>query len=257
MKQLHHRILGDGPPALLLHGLFGSHDNLLGLGRALAPQYTVILPDLRNHGQSFHTPEMDYSSMTADLKALLDELGVGPAHVIGHSMGGKAGMWLSLTAPSTVRSLSVLDIAPRRYEQRHLHIIQTLRAVAPESYHSRQELRQALAARIPQPDVVAFLLKSARMLPDGTFAWRLNTSALEENYAAISDFPERGGTYFGPTLFLKGALSDFILPGDEPRIRELFPSVLIKEIAGADHWIHADAPAAVAESVLLFLRGIA
>lgn len=100
------------PPLLLIHGLFGSLDNLGQLARALNAQRDVLLVDLRNHGQSPHTPEMDYDLLAGDLIALIDAYNLAPLDIMGHSMGGKAAMRLAALAPQRLRRLVVLDMAP-------------------------------------------------------------------------------------------------------------------------------------------------
>ena len=57
---------------VLLHGLFGLSANLGPLARELAREFRVLVPDLRNHGRSFHCRGMDYPALAGDLIALLD-----------------------------------------------------------------------------------------------------------------------------------------------------------------------------------------
>ena len=63
--------LGEGPPLVILHGLFGWARNWQNVARQLASHHQVITVDARNHGRSPHTEAMDYSRMSADLAALL------------------------------------------------------------------------------------------------------------------------------------------------------------------------------------------
>ena len=55
--------------------------------------------DLRNHGLSPHAETMSYGAMAGDVCAWMDAQGVGPAELIGHSMGGKVAMLLACREP--------------------------------------------------------------------------------------------------------------------------------------------------------------
>ena len=104
----------DQPPVLLAHGLFGSGKNLGGLARRLAATRRVVSVDMRNHGDSFWDDDHSYDALASDLAAVIEAEG-GTADFVGHSMGGKAAMWLALTRPELVRRLVVVDIAPADY----------------------------------------------------------------------------------------------------------------------------------------------
>ena len=90
---------GEGPTVVLIHGLFGSLDNLGLLARPLSEQYRVISVDLRNHGASFHSDEMSYPAQAADILALLDHLGLEQVALVGHSMGVQVALQAHATAP--------------------------------------------------------------------------------------------------------------------------------------------------------------
>src|SRR5579871_3284223 len=124
--RLHFKQFGGGEPLVLLHGLFGAADNWFSVAPKLAERFRVIVPDLRNHGQSPHLAEMDYPLMAADVEELLDACGVASARVIGHSMGGKTAMQLALDSPNRVQKLVVVDIAPRAYAPAHDNILGAL-----------------------------------------------------------------------------------------------------------------------------------
>ena len=109
---LNHRITGEGPPLILLHGLFGSLDNLGGIARRLEDQWQIHALDERNHGSSPHTDTMDYPAMAADVIAYMDAQALDKVSLLGHSMGGKVAMQVALQAPERVEKLIVADIAP-------------------------------------------------------------------------------------------------------------------------------------------------
>ena len=106
--QVAHDIRGAGTPLLLVAGTGypGSTWRLPEFIDELARHHTVITFDHRGTGD---TPAGDDGfstrSFAADACALLRDLDLGPAHVVGHSMGGRVGQWMALDAPDTVRSL--------------------------------------------------------------------------------------------------------------------------------------------------------
>ena len=65
--KLHSQILGKGDPVIIMHGLFGSSDNWLSIGKQLALHHKCYLLDLRNHGRSPHSPDLNYDDMSEDL----------------------------------------------------------------------------------------------------------------------------------------------------------------------------------------------
>ena len=73
---LNARVVGEGPPLVILHGLFGSGRNWATLSKQLGERFQVWSVDLRNHGDSPHCDTMDYPAMAADLLAFLDREGI-------------------------------------------------------------------------------------------------------------------------------------------------------------------------------------
>ena len=90
--ELFFRRLGSGKPIIILHGLYGSSDNWYTIGRALADQYEVFMPDQRNHGNSPHHPDHDYNVMSDDLNDFFIQHNLTRAVILGHSMGGKTAL---------------------------------------------------------------------------------------------------------------------------------------------------------------------
>ncbi|EYH88442.1 acyl-CoA esterase, partial [Salmonella enterica subsp. enterica serovar Heidelberg str. N4496] len=103
--------LHNNSPIVLVHGLFGSLDNLGVLARDLVTDHDIIQVDMRNHGLSPRDPVMDYPAMAQDLLDTLDAQQIEKATFIGHSMGGKAVMALTALAPDRIDRLVAIDIA--------------------------------------------------------------------------------------------------------------------------------------------------
>lgn len=242
----------DQVPVILIHGLFGSYENLGVIERSLSEQYQVINVDVRNHGRSGHSDEMNYQLMAADLAETLDNLGVTRAIILGHSMGGKLAMAFALTRPERVEKLILADIAPVAYPPRHNTIFNALDAVNLSHITSRADADAQLAVHISETGVRQFLLKSL-LKQDTGFSWRFNLAALKNNYPQLIGEPLQQGCYDGPVLFIKGGDSDYILPEHKDRIMQLFPRAHAKVIQGTGHWLHAEKPAAFTKLVKDFL----
>ncbi len=244
---------GQGAPVVLLHGLFGAAQNWTGVQKRLASaERRVIALDLRNHGASGQSPTMDYPTMAADVAETLGALGAFPAAILGHSMGGKVAMLLALQRPEAVRRLVVADIAPVAYQPRLRETVEALRAIPLRAGLTRREADAELAKGQPDPNMRAFLLQNLRFETDPP-AWRIGLENIAGAMPALESFPEVSGSYAGPTLFVSGGASEFIVPAYLPRIRALFPPARFATVAGAGHWLHAEKPAEFLEIVEPFL----
>lgn len=102
----------NNSPIVLVHGLFGSLDNLGVLARDLVNDHNIIRVDMRNHGLSPRDPVMNYPAMAQDLVDTTDALQIDKATFIGHSMGGKAVMALTALAP--IASINWWRLTSRR-----------------------------------------------------------------------------------------------------------------------------------------------
>ncbi|HYN79616.1 MAG TPA: alpha/beta fold hydrolase [Lamprocystis sp. (in: g-proteobacteria)] len=262
--RLHHRSYGEGQPkalpALLIHGLFGSAANWHGIARRLAGGRLVLVPDLRNHGESPWDARMDYPAMALDLAALLDHLGLERVHLVGHSMGGKAAMWLALSQPERVGSLVVADIAPVTYPSRHGVLVNALAALPLGEIEDRRAADARLAVTIHSAAVRGYLLQNLvhgrAKNEDGIhWRWRINLAVLARCMDQILGFPPAAGRAFpGPAQFIYGSRSDYVTGAGLPHIRELFPLSRLRTIANAGHWVYADQPEAFVAALSGFLK---
>ncbi|WP_116473401.1 alpha/beta fold hydrolase [Zobellella maritima] len=238
---LNYRRQGTGSPVLLIHGLFGNLDNLNGVNRVLSTMHDVIAVDVRNHGLSPRTDTMSYQEMASDVLALMDQLELEKAAIVGHSMGGKIAMMAAKLAPERVSRLVAADIAPVAYRQaRHDAVFRGLLAVQQEGAKDRQEADRILARHIEEAGVRQFLLKS--FVTGAPESWRFNLQALVAHYQDIIGWSENGLSYAGPILFIKGGDSDYLLPEYQPEVLAQFPAAKVRIIPGTGHWLHAEKP---------------
>ncbi|SEQ47565.1 alpha/beta fold hydrolase [Neolewinella agarilytica] len=256
---LHYKTFGegnDGPPLVILHGLFGMLDNWQTLARRWAEQHTLVLADLRNHGRSPHEPDMNYDLMATDVAELLEELGHDRCYLLGHSMGGKVAMRTALKFPGLVEKLIVVDIAPRAYAPGHATIFAALEALDPSTVADRKEAAAQMANYVNDPGIQLFLLKNLARDPAGGYRWRMNLPVIAANYdELISGVAGPGERFPHPALFLRGGNSGYVKDDDLPLIKTHFPTAELVTVADAGHWVHAERPTELMAAVDAFLAG--
>lgn len=250
--KLHHKILGEGEPLVILHGLFGMLDNWQTLAKKWAEHYQVILVDLRNHGHSPHVPEFNYQLMLDDLEELADDLLLDDINIIGHSMGGKLSMKFAQTYPELINKLIVADIGPKKYPVHHQQIINGLESVPMDQVKSRQEVKEHLKPYIHEEQTIQFFLKNLYWREKGKLDWRFNLSAIANNINYVGEELLQN-EFNGPTLFIRGGNSSYVLDTDIPEIQTVFPNSEIATIPNAGHWLHAENPQMFFDEVHKFL----
>lgn len=243
MISLNYTELGHGRPVIILHGLFGSARNWQGIARALAENYHVITPDLRNHGQSPHLDSMSYSEMANDVITIADKLNLDEIIIVGHSMGGKVAMTAALTQPERFAALVVVDIAPVDYEHDFKLFIEAMLSLNLQTLKSRAQAETTLAKVIDDISVIQLLLQNLIRSGDN-FEWRINLQGIMANLDLIGQFPDtlKSSVCRLPTLFLGGSESDYLRSLYNTEIFQYFPAAEITMINGVGHWPHAEKP---------------
>ena len=240
----------DGPPLLILHGLLGASGNWHTLSRSVFSEVaTVYTLDQRNHGRSPHADRFDYPAMAQDVYDFIETHNLAPVTLMGHSMGGKTAMQLSLTQPEVVERLLIVDMAPRAYPPQHRPLIEALQRLDLSAYDRRADIDDALAEDIPSYPIRQFLLKNLQH-DDGTYTWQMNLEGIAATYDNVNAAITADGTFEGPTRVIRGETSSYVTDADVAHIRTLFPNTEVITIPGAGHWVHADAPDAFADAVV-------
>jgi esterase len=254
MKLFCREIGSSGQPLLILHGVFGSSDNWLGIGKTLSEKYQIFLIDQRNHGQSPHSDEFSYKTMAADLKEFIEEHNLHKPIIIGHSMGGKTVMQFAIENPDAFDKIIVVDIAPKAYPVHHRRIIEGLQAIDLDKIQTRNEADLILSEYEYSAGVRQFLLKNLyRNLEKNTFEWKLNLSVIAQKLADIGQELITVSPIQKDVLFMAGSESRYILPEDHDAIQAMFPLAKFVSIEGAGHWVQAEKPQEFVSEVLRFL----
>jgi pimeloyl-ACP methyl ester carboxylesterase len=254
---LHTTDLGtDGPRVLFLHGLFGQGRNWTSIGKAFTERHRVTLVDLPHHGRSPWPEHFSYVDMADAVAALLDP--GESTTVVGHSMGGKVAMTLTLRRPDLVERLCVVDVSPVAYGSgsEFAGYIDAMQALDLGTLDSRGAADEALLEAVPHPTVRSFLLQNLRHDHDG-WRWQANLDVLARDLPLLTDWPERDlagvEPYEGPVLWVAGERSDYVRDDYAPAMEAYFPRVRRVTVKGAGHWVHSQKPEVFVEVLRRFL----
>ncbi|WJY13914.1 esterase [Pectobacteriaceae bacterium CE90] len=235
-------------PIVFIHGLFGNLDNLGVLARDLQNQHDILQIDVRNHGLSPRSPEMNYTVMAEDVLALLDDLQLKQVIMIGHSMGGKIAMALSALMPDRIDRIVAIDIAPVDYQlRRHDQVFSAVKAVSAAGITQRAAAAVLMRDYLQEEGVIQFLLKSFQQ-----GEWRFNVPALWDQYENIVGWQELPA-WHGPILFIRGGNSPYLDDRYRDALLRQFPAAKAHVVAGAGHWVHAEKTEAVLRAIHRFL----
>jgi pimeloyl-ACP methyl ester carboxylesterase len=248
-KDLAVEIEGSGPPVLMVHGLGGTSNFYQVQAQALAERFQVIRPDSAGAGRSPLSDSISISSHADDLAALLDQLGVSGATVVGHSMGTLVVRTLAARHPALVSRLVLLGAVAEPADaarQAQRDRAATLRkdgtaAVAPGV------VANALseATRRDKPEVAAFVRELImRQDPEG---YARNCEALA---AAADPGPVDPGL---PLLLITGSDDKTGPPEVSQAIAAAHGSAAVMVIDGIGHWTALEAARDVTDHLLKFL----
>ncbi|MCP9628825.1 alpha/beta hydrolase [Rhodopseudomonas palustris] len=261
----------SAPPLLLIHGGRDHARSWDHLARALRPDFHVIAPDLRGHGDSDWSLGGSYSlpEYVYDLTRLPPLQGQGPITVVGHSMGGMVSLIYAGTFPDQVGRLVVLDgltvlpnAAKAPAHERTLKWIGQLEALeerTPRRYRDLAEAAAQMQAHNPRLSAELALhlaTHGTKRNADGSFGWKFDPyqRVMAPHRLWPDDHLELWARITCATLLLFAGESFLRNPAADG-ITHYFPNARAETIEGAGHWLQHDRPDEVLRLVREFLLG--
>ncbi|KAL1915274.1 uncharacterized protein VTP21DRAFT_7550 [Calcarisporiella thermophila] len=246
------------PPLVIMHGLFGSRQNWKSLAKAFSRFRTVYTLDLRNHGESPHSPVHTYEAMGDDVIEFLREQKLEKVAILGHSMGGKVSMTVALKQTPEISQMIVVDMAPidAGLSPSFSSYVQAMKRVEEARVSKQSMADEILRDYIPEISIRQFLLTNLKKdLGTGEYHFRIPLDILGNSLSELGSFPflQAHHTFHGPALFIAGSRSDYIRSSMYPTIRTFFPEAVITDI-DAGHWVHAEKPEEFMKTVVTFLN---
>jgi pimeloyl-ACP methyl ester carboxylesterase len=223
---------------VLVHGFSSTADAWTRVGDVLGTDYHVVAPDLRGHGQSEWDPQERYSDerLAADVRALVQQLGLPPFTLVGHSMGGAVAFSYAATYPEDVRRLVIEDSAPLPPGRRLTELKTT--------FASRGEVEQSVRSANPTMSEAAVQGRVDvyyRQQPDGTWGFRADVVGVRhgrgENDAEKSW--QNARKVQAPTLVIRAGAEPALVSGETAeRLSRENPRIQVVTVPGAGHNIH-------------------
>jgi esterase len=252
---LNHKIIGQGDPIVILHGLFGTLDNWATFGKRLDESgFMSVLVDQRDHGRSPHTDQFDYGHLATDLLRFSEENWIHKTILIGHSMGGKTGLKFVSEHADMVSKFICIDIGIKQYDHGHQDVFDALHAVDIDIVETRDQVQDILMSHLNDLGTVLFLMKNLSRRKEGGFEWKMNLPLLYRDYDNILSAIDFDSPCDIDTLFIRGGNSHYILDEDIPAIKAALPNSKIVTIPDAGHWVHVDKPIELFDQIIAFIK---
>lgn len=251
--RLYYEVEGSGRPVLLLHAVGVDLTCWGAQVQALAPRFRVLRVDLRGHGRS-EAPPPPYTlqGFAADVHALLHQLQLAPAHVLGLSMGGMVAQVLALDYPKDVSALVLADTNSTLPADVRPAIVERGEAAVRGGMASVVEttLARWFTPGFMGSDVVQRC--RTRLLTDNVQAWAASWRAISE----VNTEP-RLAEIRVPTLVITGE-SDVSAPVARAQaMATLIPGAVVQIVPGAPHMAPLERPELFNPPVLDFLERVA
>ena len=257
---IEYEVIGQGRPVVMLHGwpdsgrLWRYQVPLLALAG-----FQVIVPDLRGYGRSSKPEAVDAYSLpllAADVMAILADLGITKAHVVGHDWGAAVAWVLATTAPGSVDHLILLSAGspatllrtPQQREKSWFMLLFDFPGVA-ERWLTEQNWANFRAwACHPDADQVIADLEATGSLTPGLNYYRANVppeSWVKPPQLPAVTAPTMGVWSTGDTVLTEAQMTD--------SAASVASTWRYERLDGPGHWMQLDAPGEVSELLLDFL----
>ncbi len=235
---MHYLEQGRGEPVVLIHGNTSSSVWWEPTLARLGDGYHLIALDLRGRGDTEGpSAEWTVEMLADDVRGLLKHLGIGPAHLVGHSLGANVALQIALDQPGSVKSLTLLNPG-------------WVAGDMPAELADPERIRQM----VENKDLLKLALRGVAMLHPVDDQWqRLEAASLKQRDeasvrgpAALKDWAvaDRLHELAGiPTLIVRGAQDQYLSTQAVCQtILDHLPGALYAEIPGASHSPNVETP---------------
>jgi len=240
---------GAGPAIMLLHGLCGHAGEWAETASRLSASYHVVAPEQRGHGRSERNPaDASRKGFVDDALMWVEQLGLAPVVLVGHSLGGHTAFLLAARRPDFVRALVVAEATPQADPEATARVRAWLEAW-PMPFTSYEQALKFFGGNTLRARVWA---RGLEQRDDGLWPWfdiPVMVAALSE--IACHSYWDEWARICCSVLVVRAQRG--VPSGDTVRMLESVPRARLVEITDAGHDLHLDQPDRWHESLEGFL----
>lgn len=252
-KDLFFRDFGSGKTIIILHGIMGCSDYWIPTAKRLDNTYRVIIPDLPNHGNSFHTNTLDYQSIAYHIEHFIDLHHIEQPIIIGHSWGGKIALNLAKKNNNNIEKIVVIDITSEAQPDENIKkMIEIINQPLPVLKTLKQAHAHFCTMGI-EPSVATMLTKGLK-IQQQQLSWKWNTSLLCTHYHQVLQPIKLQSHCSTPLLVIKGEKSNYVTPLGIKELQDTFDHLKLVSITNAGHWVHTDNFEDLITTIISFLQ---
>lgn len=264
MDFFYRELLGDNrrnQTILIAHGWLGMGEHWLKIGEFLADcGFHVLIPDLPNHGRSFHTEEFLYEEIASFLHEFVEKKKISDKSILlGHSMGGKLIMKMADLFPDSYEKLIVVDILPINYPflLNKGEVAEVILNTNIEEFSSRGGLLSHFKKHVSDKGWLALIMQNVQCVKSDSgegvvLSWKSNAPMLSKQMDRVADFVEVNKIDV-PCLLIRGDSSDFTREEDLYVFEQTFTNSKIVTINSCGHWVMVDKTVLFLHKVLSYI----
>ena len=240
--RIYYECHGDsGEPLVLVHGYTGDSTDWEFQVAEFSRDCRVLVMDLRGHGRSEAPPDRSAYTiplMAADVEALVDEVGFGKYHLVGHSMGGGIVEEIALHSQDRLLSLTLEDTGPilavpgntqmKEWNDKQIALAENEGMAVVAAQHREGSLSATLGLHVPAELIEKSIQRLAKMSVDGF----VGATLAGPKWEGIVD---RASAISTPTLIIYGALDVQPIIMASQWLAQLIPNTEVVTIPDAGH----------------------
>lgn len=252
--EIAYRVLGEGPPVVLLHPFPANHEFWLPIATTLSTRFRLILPDLRAHGDSdAGNGPATMAKHAADLTRVMDDAEIGRAPLIGVSIGGYTLFEFWRKHRQRVAALGLCNTkaagdAPDARAARLQAADDVLERGTDQFFQNLIPRLIGKTTRETRPDLVEGALRMMRKMSPEDIA------QVQRGMAERADSTDTLKTINVPTLLITGDEDGFSGPPEAELMRQNITNCELRVIPKAGHYAPWEQPEHAARLFLQFLN---